>query len=321
MGHDHGHLHGGHNHGGQGDRRGLIAAFVVIVVFMVGEVVAGILAHSLALIADAGHMLTDAAALGLAVVAARIAQRPARGAYTYGFARVDALSGQANGITLVLLAVWVAVNAVRRLIHPSEVHGGLVTVVALVGACATLLATVLASRGDRASLNVRGVVAHLATDVAAFAATAVAGVVIVLTGWNRADPVASLIVVALMLWTGLGLIRDAGRIFLEAAPAGIDPLALGTELAAADGVAEVHDLHVWQIGSGAVALSAHVLVSPPCDCHEVGSRLRDLLADKYGIGHVTLQADHADDPTHDAANCVDAHGEVHAAPAARGVAG
>ena len=172
------------------------------------------------------------------------------------------------------------------------------TVVAVVGACASLLATVLAARGDRASMNVRGVVAHLATDVAAFAATSVAGVVIVLTGWNRADPVASLVVVVLMLWTGMGLIRDAGRIFLEAAPAGIDPVSLGRELAAADGVAEVHDLHVWQIGSGAVALSAHVLVSPPRDCHEVGAQLREMLAEQYGIGHVTLQADHADDPTH-----------------------
>jgi len=319
--HDHAYHSHAHHHGAHGDRRWLLGALLVIVVFMIGEIAAGILAHSLALLADAAHMLTDAAALGLAVVASRIAQRPARGAYTYGFARVDALSGQANGITLVLLSIWVAVNAVRRLIHPSAVHGGLVSFIALIGACASIAATGLAARADRESLNVRGVVAHLATDVAAFAATFVAGVVIVLTGWNRADPIASLIVVALMLWTGLGLIRDAGRIFLEAAPAGIDPLALGTELAAADGVAEVHDLHVWQIGSGAVALSAHVLVSPPCDCHEVGARLRDLLADKYGIGHVTLQADHADDPTHDAASCVDAHGEIHAAPEPRAVAG
>jgi cobalt-zinc-cadmium efflux system protein len=296
------------------DRRWLLAALAMIVAFMAAEVVAGLFAHSLALIADAGHMITDAAAIAVAVIAARIARRPARGAFTYGFARVDALSGQANGITLLLLAVWFAVLGVRRLIDPVPVHGGVVSVVAVVGVGVNLLATALAGRADRRSLNIRGVLSHLVTDLWAFLATFAAGLVIVWTGWYRADAVASLSVAALMSWTGWLLVRAAGRIFLEAAPRGIDPDDLGQRLAAVAGVAQVHDLHVWQLGNGADAVSAHVLVRPPSDCHQVSLRLRELLASGYGIGHVTLQAEHADAVDHDTGVCSDAHGEVHTAP-------
>ncbi|MDT4926716.1 MAG: cobalt-zinc-cadmium efflux system protein [Pseudonocardiales bacterium] len=307
------HEHSQHQ-SGEADRRWLLAALVVIVAFMAAEVAVGLIAHSLALIADAGHMLTDAAALLLAVVASRIAERPARGAYTYGFARVDALSGQANGITLLLLAVLFTVEGVRRIIDPVGVRGGLVAVVAVVGVVVNVVATWLAGRADRASLNVRGVLAHLVTDVWAFAATLAAGLVIVWTGWLRADPVASLAVAALMAWTGARLVRESGRVFLEAAPPGFDPSALGTDLAAADGVAQVHDLHVWVLGSRATALSAHVLVEPAFDCHEVAQALRTKLRADYDIAHVTLQVDHADDALHRADNCSDAHGEIHVSP-------
>jgi cobalt-zinc-cadmium efflux system protein len=314
MSHDHGSRAQVRATMARADRRWLLAAFTVVVAFMVAEVVAGVLAHSLALITDAGHMITDAAALLVAVIASKIAQRPAKGAYTYGFTRVDALSGQANGITLLLLALWFAVEGIRRLVHPGAVHGGVVAVVAVAGVAVNLLATWLATRADRSSLNVRGVLAHLVTDIWAFVATFVAGVVILATGWARADAVASLAVAALMSWTGLGLVRAAGRVFLEGAPREIDPDALGADLAAVDGVAELHDLHVWQIGSGESAVSAHILVGAPHDCHEVSSRLRLMLAERYGIGHVTLEADHADAPTHDADRCADAHGQVHIAP-------
>jgi cobalt-zinc-cadmium efflux system protein len=293
------------------DRRWLMAALGVITAFMIGEVIAGFAAHSLALLTDAAHMLTDAVALLVAVVSAVIARRPARGAYTYGFARVDALSGQANGITLLVLAVLFEVQAVRHLVHPGQVHGGVVTAVAAIGGVVNVVAVFLARRADRESLSVRGAVTHLVTDAWAFAATLAAGLVVLATGWDRADSVASMLIGLLMLWTGSALVRAAGRVFLEAAPSGVDPHALGDELAAVDGVAEIHDLHVWQLGPGESALSAHVLVQPPFDCHEVSSRLRDVLADEYGIGHVTLQADHADAPRHAVENCEDAHGEVH----------
>jgi cobalt-zinc-cadmium efflux system protein len=306
----HGHADG-HEHSPGADRRWLSAALIVIVAFMIAEVIAGLIAHSLALITDAAHMLTDAAALVVAIVASRIVQRPARGAFTYGFARVDALSGQASGITLILLAIWFVIEAVRRLVDPSAVHGGVVTVVALIGVAVNLAATACAGRADRASLNVRGVLAHLVTDIWAFAATVIAGVVVLTTGWSRADPIASLVVAAVMAWTGWRLVHAAGRVFLEAAPSGLDPTALGQELATADGVAEMHDLHVWEIGPGTVALSAHVLVRPSHDCHEVAAALRTELRDRHGIGHVTLQTDHAESTEHRAEDCSDAHGVVH----------
>jgi cobalt-zinc-cadmium efflux system protein len=307
----HGHAHAG---GPAGDRRWLLTALGVVVAFMLAEVVAGLLAHSLALIADAGHMLTDAAALLLAVIASRLAERPARGAYTYGFARVDALSGQANGITLLLLAVWFTVEGIRRLISPAGVHGGVVAVVAVIGVLVNVLATWLAGRANRESLNVRGVLGHLLTDLWAFVATLIAGLVILWTEWTQADAVASLLVAALMAWTGARLVRAAGRVFLEAAPHGLDPLALGDELAAIDGVAQVHDLHVWTLGSSAAAMSAHVLVQPSFDCHSVAEALRLRLAENHGIDHVTLQVDHEEQQMHDAESCADAHGIVHISP-------
>jgi cobalt-zinc-cadmium efflux system protein len=312
------HDHHGHRPASGADQRWLLAAFCVVVAFMIAEVVAGLLAHSLALVADAGHMLTDAAALALAVVALRVARRPARGAFTYGFARVDALSGQASGITLLLLALWFTYGGVGRLVHPGPVHGGVVAVVAVLGAAVNVLATWLAGRADRSTLNVRGVLAHLVTDIWAFAATFVAGLVVVWTGWTRADAVATLFVAALMAWTGGRLVHAAGRIFLEAAPSELDPHALGAELVTTPGVAEIHDLHVWVLGSRDTALSAHVLVHPAHDCHEVAARMRRLLAERYGIAHVTLQVDHVEDRRHVTENCADVHGIVHTAPAQDG---
>ncbi len=304
-------------------RGGLLsAALALVLAFMIGEVVAGLLSGSLALLSDAGHMLTDAAALGLAIFAARVATRPPKGPYTYGFARVDALSGQANGITLILLALWFVIEAVRRLVDPPAVNGAVVTGVALAGVAVNAAATALATRAARQdgdSLNLRGVVAHLLTDLYAFAATFAAGVIVVTTGWSRADAIASLVVAVVMSWTGWRLTHAAGRIFLEAAPTGVDPQGLGKDLAGVGGVAELHDLHVWQLGPGQAAMSAHVLVEPADDCHDVSRRLRERLLHRYGIGHVTLQTDHADDrgyggASHDAEHCVDPHGEAHVPP-------
>jgi cobalt-zinc-cadmium efflux system protein len=281
-----------HRHPAGADGRWLAAALGVIVAFMLGEVLVGLAAHSLALLTDAGHMLTDAASLAVALVAARLVRRPAAGAYTYGFTRVDALSAQTNGITLVLLAIWFTVAAVRRLLDPPDVRGGPVLAVALIGVLVNLLAVWLAGRADRGSLNVRGVLAHLVTDLWAFLATAVAGSVILLTGWRQADPIASLVVAALMVTAGVRLIRQAGRIFLEAAPVGTDPAEVGRAMAAVPGVREVHDLHVWDLGVGDAALSAHVVVDASFDCHQVAGQVRSVLTEAHRISHATLQADH-----------------------------
>jgi cobalt-zinc-cadmium efflux system protein len=291
--------HGGHAHGVEpgADRRLLALAGALIVVFMCGEVAAGLIAHSLALLSDAAHMLTDAAAIGLALVTMKVAARPAHGGYTYGLRRMEILSAQANGITLVLLAVLLCYSAVRRLMSPVPVGGGVMLGVALAGVAVNLAATWLLHRashapGQRRSLNTEGAFAHILTDLYAFLATVIAAIIVLATGFARADAIATLIVVALMLRAGVGLIRASGRIFLEAAPAGIDPAAVGAALVARPHVAEVHDLHVWEITSGMPAASAHVLVAQHQDCHAIRTDLEALLSREFGISHATLQVDH-----------------------------
>jgi cobalt-zinc-cadmium efflux system protein len=286
----HAHDHGERLHA---DRRVLAAALVLIVCFTVVEVVAGVLAGSLALLADAGHMLTDAAALGAALFAAWMAARPARGRWTFGFRRVEILAAQANGILLGLLGIWIVYAAIRRLISPREVDGEIVLGVGLAGIAVSAAATAILARGSRESLNVRGAFLHVAADVAAFAGTSLAGLLVLLTGWDRFDPLAGLAVAGLIFWAAFGLIRDSARIFLEAAPGDIDPEAVGRVLAAEPHVVQVHDLHVWTVTSGFPALSAHVLVEPAADCHGVRRTLERVLADRYGLTHTTLQVEHA----------------------------
>jgi cobalt-zinc-cadmium efflux system protein len=280
-----------HHHGVR-DRRLLALALGLILVFMVAEVVFGLLADSLALLADAGHMLTDAAALGLAVVAAWAASLPARGRFTFGFARAEILAAQINGITLVLLALWILYEAIRRLIDPPEVQAGVVTVVALAGIAVNLVVVWILSRARRQSLNVRGAYLHITTDLAAFAGTVVAGVLILLTGWDRFDPIASLIVVGLMLFASVELLHESGRIFLESAPSSAPPGEIGEAIASYPGVVEAHDLHVWTVTSGFPSLSAHVLVEPGADCHRIRLELERLLRERFGIDHSTLQVEH-----------------------------
>jgi len=289
-----------HDHGAavtaDSDRRYLTAALGLIVCFMAAEVILGLAAHSLALVTDAGHMLTDAASLLLALAAMRLAARPAEGRWTFGFKRAEILSAQANGITLLVLVVVFTVEAIRRLVSPPDVAGGLVTVTAVVGIAVNAVAAWLISRANRTSLNVEGAFQHILNDAWAFLATAVSGAIVLGTGFDRADAIASLVVAALMARAGYGLVRDSWRIFLEAAPEGLDPAAIGAAMVRDPEIAEVHDLHVWTITSGFPALSAHVLVVPGRDCHGVQGRLQELLRESFGIDHATLQIDHAAEP-------------------------
>ena len=284
--HDHGHGHG------HADRRALAIALGLILGFMVAEIVAAVVAGSVALFADAGHMLTDAFALGAALVAARLALRPASGPWTFGLGRAEILAAQANGIALLLVGSWIVFSGIRRLISPPEVRGGIVLVVALVGIAVNLAATWVLSRTDRESLNMRGAYLHVVTDLAAFVGTAIAGGLILLTGWNRLDPIAGLLVAALMIRSSWTLLRESGRIFLEASPAGIDPDAVARALVDEPDVVEVHDLHVWTVTSGFPALAAHILVEPGVDCHDARRRLQRLLEERFDLHHTTLQVDH-----------------------------
>jgi cobalt-zinc-cadmium efflux system protein len=293
--HAHSAAHGhGHSHGvaPDADRGPLLIALGLILGFMLVEVVAGIAAGSLALLSDAAHMLTDAAALGLALVAMRLARRPAQGAMTFGFRRAEILSAQVNGATLLALGVVIVIEGIHRLVHPPDVAGGAVLVVALAGIVVNLAATWVLARANRASLNVEGAYQHILTDLFAFIATAVAGAVVLLTGFTRADGLAALLVAALMLYAAYGLLVASGRVVLEAAPEGVDPDAIGRALAAVPGIAEVHDLHVWEVSSGFPALSAHVVVARDADCHAARRELQVLLQERFGIEHTTLQTDH-----------------------------
>ena len=286
-----------HHHGPAGasdadpDGRRLWIALALILSFMAVEVVVGILAASLALLSDAAHMLTDAGAIALAILAARLARRPAGGGFTFGMRRAEILSAQLNGATLLALGAVIVVEGVRRLISPLDVEGAAVLIVAVAGIAVNLVATMVLAGADRRSLNIEGAFQHVLTDLFAFIATAIAGAVILTTGFARADGVAALLVAALMIRSGVGLLRDSGRVLLEAAPRDLDPEEIGRALASAPHVVEVHDLHVWEVTSGFPALSAHVVVRPGCDTQSHRRKLALLLHESFGIEHSTLQVE------------------------------
>jgi cobalt-zinc-cadmium efflux system protein len=275
------------------DQRRLAAALGLIVAFMLGEVVIGVIAHSLALMADAGHMLTDAGALGLSLVAMRLAQRPPAGGLTYGLKRAEILSALGNGVTLLVLAGVIVYESIHRLFSPPPVAAQYVVAVALIGVAVNLAASRQLAKADPRSLNIRGSYQHILTDVFAFIATAIAGAVILITGFSRADAIASLLVAALMLRAGIGLMKTAARVLLEAAPAGMEPAAIAEAMARHPLVVDIHDLHVWEITSGMPSLSAHILVRPGEDCHRVRRDLERVLGEHFRIEHTTLQVDHA----------------------------
>jgi cobalt-zinc-cadmium efflux system protein len=288
----HSHHHHGHS---EADSGRLAVALALILALMVGEIVAGILAGSLALLSDAAHMLTDAAAIAIALLAARLARRPAGGSFTFGFRRAEILSAQVNGATLVGLGVLIVIEGVRRLFDPPAVDGLPVLIAALVGIVVNVAAVRVLSGAGRRSLNVEGAFQHVLTDLFAFIATAAAGAIVLATGFDRADGIAALLVAALMLRSGFFLLRDSGRVLLEAAPAGLDPEEVGRALASEPHVVEVHDLHLWEVSSGFPSLSAHVLVRQECDCQAHRRELAMLLRERFGIEHSTLQVEHVGD--------------------------
>ena len=290
-GHAHGHDHS-HAPAAGADRRWLGVALALILGFMVLEVVAGLLADSLALLSDAAHMLTDAGSLALALVAAGLAARPPTGRFTFGLGRAEILSAQVNGATLLVLAGVIAWEAVRRLGDPPQVDGLVVLVVGLAGAAVNVAAAWALSRAERRSLNVEGARAHILADLYASLGAALAGLLVLTAGFERADVIVALLVAALMVRSGTGLLRRSTRVLLEASPRGIDPDAVGLALASHPGVSEVHDLHVWEVTSGFTALSAHVLVPAGADCHARRAELERLLSERFGLEHTTLQVEH-----------------------------
>jgi len=293
--HDHGHSHG-HAPATGADRRAIALALVLVLAFMGVEVAAGLLASSLALLSDAAHMLTDAGALALALVAARLAARPPRGRYTFGTGRAEVLSAQVNGALLLAFGVLIGVDAVRRLTDPDAVDGAVVLVVGAAGAVVNVACAWLLARSERRSLNLEGARQHVLADLYGSLGAVAAGAAVLAFGFDRADPIAALLVCALMLRSAWMLLRESGRVLLEAAPSGIDPDEVGRAIAAERGVVEVHDLHLWEVTSGFPALSAHLLVGPGDDCHARRRQVRDMLGERFAVDHVTLQVEHESEP-------------------------
>jgi cobalt-zinc-cadmium efflux system protein len=271
----------------------LAVALAVNAVYTAGEAGAGLAAGSVALLADAGHNLSDVLALGVALLAARLARRPPTPERSFGAMRGEILSALFNGVLVSIVAVWVAVEALRRIDDPPDVEGGWLVLVAAVGIVVNACSAAVLVRSARTNLNVRASVVHLASDALASLGVLAAGALIVVGGWEVLDPVVAMAISALVLVGAWAVLRDAVHVLLERAPRGMDVAAVGRRLASEPGVRDVHDLHVWEVTSGFPAVAAHVLVEPESDCHAIRRRLERVLADDFGIGHTTLQVEHA----------------------------
>lgn len=301
-----------HQHGGEylraRNRRALVVALAITVTFALTEVVGGLLTGSLALLADAGHMLTDVLALGLGLFAAWVAGRPSTPQKTYGYYRAEILAALVNGALLILIAGGIAWQAVGRLSRPHPVASGPMLAIAAAGLVANLMAGLVLLRGGAGySLNVRGALLHVASDALGSIGAMTAGAVILFTGWNEADAVASLLIAGLILMGSWRLLREAVDVLLEGTPYSVDMAQLQTAMLGVPGVAGVHDVHVWTVTSGFVAMSAHVELDGRRDAHAVLDDLTHLLATRFHISHTTIQPETAD---HTAVCCVLVHEPV-----------
>ncbi|MGI8648881.1 MAG: cation diffusion facilitator family transporter [Rubrobacter sp.] len=295
-----GHSHAGHDHhdSGSASRRSLAFVLALTATFTVVEVIGGLLTGSLALLADAGHMLSDNLALAMALGASWLATRPATPERSFGFRRAEILAALVNGLTLVGVSVWISYEAIRRFADPSPVLGGPMLAVAALGLAVNVVGAIVLFRSvsrSGESLNVEGAARHVFADALGSVGAIAAAIIILTTGWRYADPLVSLVIALLILASSWKLLKDSTNVLLEAAPPGLDAREIGNTMISVAGVSEVHDLHVWTITSGFPALAAHVLVPPSEDCHEARRSLEKMLVANYGIEHTTLQVDHIGD--------------------------
>jgi len=289
--HLHAHLDGDATHAHsieQSSKGALVFALCVTAAFAIVEVITGVLSHSLALISDAGHMVTDAAALGLALMAQLIAKRPPSARHSFGFVRAEALAAFVNSLAMLALVAWIAYEAVQRLLDPHPVAGGIVLVVAALGACCNIMVAYVLSRGAQ-GINTRAALVNVMGDLLGSVAAIVAGAVIYFTGWNQIDPILSIFVSLLILKTTWGILRESTLFLMESVPEGISYLNVGADLAAVDGVVSVHDLHVWDMSPGEPALIGHLEITDLARWPGVLDAVRNMLLEKHGIDHVTLQ--------------------------------
>ena len=279
----------------EGNRRALAVVLALTASFTVVEIIGGLLTGSLALLADAGHMLSDNLSLGLALFAAWLAGRPATPEKSFGYRRAEILAALANGMTLVAVSIWVFAEAYSRLREPTDVLGTPMLAVAALGLLVNVAGAIVLYRSGGESLNVEGAMRHVLADALGSVGAMVAAAVIILTGWRYADPLISVAIGLLILGSSWKLLRDSTNILLEATPRNLKAEEVGQRMAAAEGIVEVHDLHIWTITSGFPALSAHVLVGSQEDCHARRRELEEILTREYDISHTTLQVDHVGD--------------------------
>jgi cobalt-zinc-cadmium efflux system protein len=267
----------------------MLAALAINLAMLVATVVGGILADSLALLADSGHLASDVAAIGIALIAARLASVAPTAARTYGLQRTEVFGALINGIALVVVSALIVFEAVARFSDPPHVAGTAVLLLGLLGLAGNGAATIVLMGGEREDLNLEAVLRHSFGDALSSLGVVVAGAIVLTTGWNAADPLASLLIAGLIAASSWRLLKEPVDVLMEAAPAGMSARDIGEALAADPDVVEVHDLHVWTVTSGFPALSAHVVVSRGCDRDLVRRRLEQLLDDRFGIHHTTLQ--------------------------------
>lgn len=311
MAHTHSHDHSGHDHGSAGhvhgstDKKRVLVAACLTAGFMVAEALGGLFTGSLALLADAGHMLADAIALGLAWYAFHLAGRPATGQLTYGFGRVKTLVAYTNGIAIFVIALWIVYEAWRRLQMPAPVLGGPMLAVAILGLLVNIASFLVLHGGDRESLNMRGAILHVLGDLLGSAAAIVAALVILATGWTPIDPILSVLVSLLILSTAWSLMRAAAHVLLEGVPPSLDRDLIARDLAVTvKGVREVHHMHIWSIDGSSNMATLHACLDEGIDAHQAVSTIKKRLASEHGISHATVEpefgqcADEGDDHDH-----------------------
>jgi cobalt-zinc-cadmium efflux system protein len=295
--HHHGHHHG-HSHGAAtADERRIGWAFVIIFGFMLVEVAGGIIAGSLALLADAGHMVSDAAALGMSWAALRVGKRPADQARSYGYKRLEVLAAFVNGLTLFVIAGWIVFEAARRFAHPVEVLGGPMLAVAVAGLLANVVAFIVLNGGNRENLNMRSAWLHVLGDILGFIVAIIAAIVILGTGWSPIDPLLSILVALLILRSAAGIVKSSAHILLEGTPPGLDLRVLQDDLSTVvPAIADVHHVHAWSMTAEDALVTLHVRCLPGADPLSVIPAINRRLKDRFGITHSTIQVDSEDCP-------------------------
>lgn len=283
-----GHSHD-HGHGRGENTQKMIWALLINVVMIVLGVVGAVITGSLALWADAGHILSDVLAIALGIAAAKVAARPAHGRGTFGLGRVEILAALINGLLLVAVSIWVAIEAIGRFSDPPSIDGVGVLIFGALGLAGNVLATWVLVKGDRSDINLEGVLRHSAADALGSLGVVVAGIGIMLTGWNELDPIVGLLISLLILASSWRLIKEPVEVLLERAPEGLDVQAVGMAIASVSGVREVHDLHIWSITSGFPALAAHITVDATCEVDDARTAIEQKLEHDFGITHTTLQ--------------------------------